>query len=92
MFIAAMSSKCISLVAVLLLWWLCLMCETSIAQRTVLTYNYINFPKQVVALHMPCEESNMFATKCMCHIKCKGSNCDNAKEVCEKYIDRLTNN
>lgn len=46
-----------------------------------------DFPKDQIALHMPCEESNMFATKCMCHIKCKDSSCSNAKILCEKYSD-----
>ncbi len=48
-------------------------------------YTFQNFPKNKIALHMPCEESNMFATKCMCHIKCTDNNCLNAKKICMKY-------
>jgi hypothetical protein len=44
-----------------------------------------DFPKHKVALHMPCEESNMFATKCMCHIKCTEPSCTEAKKLCVKY-------
>lgn len=46
------------------------------------------FPKDKLALHMPCIESNMFATKCMCHLKCTSPNCDNARKICEKYKDK----
>ena len=35
-------------------------------------YTFTNFPKHKIALHFPCQESNMFATKCMCHLKCTG--------------------
>jgi len=28
-------------------------------------FKMAEFPKSKIALHMPCEESNMFATKCM---------------------------
>lgn len=52
------------------------------------TYTFDTFPKDKVAVHMPCEESNMFATKCMCHLKCTDSSCNNAKELCEKYEQR----
>lgn len=38
-----------------------------------------------VALHMPCDESNVFATKCMCHLKCTDSKCSNAIKLCKKY-------
>lgn len=55
----------------------------------ILEYNYNNFPKHIVAMHMPCEESNMFATKCMCHIKCKDNKCRNAWNICKKYENTL---
>lgn len=55
----------------------------------VFEYGYDNFPVEKVALHMPCEESNMFATKCMCHIICSDPKCENAKSLCEKYQKRL---
>ncbi len=48
-------------------------------------YTFQTFPKDKVALHMPCQESNMFATKCMCHLKCTDSKCSNAYKLCEKY-------
>ena len=51
------------------------------------TYSYDSFPKDKVALHMPCEESNIFATKCMCHIKCTDKTCANALRLCVKYKD-----
>jgi hypothetical protein len=51
----------------------------------ILEYDFHKFPKDVVALHMPCEESNMFATKCMCHIRCTDNQCTNARNVCSKY-------
>jgi len=40
----------------------------------------------IVALHFPCKESNMFSTNCACHIKCKSSKCENAVDVCRKYL------
>ena len=52
------------------------------------TYTFQNFPKDKIALHMPCEESNMFATKCMCHLRCTDDTCLNAQELCVKYKDR----
>ena len=44
-----------------------------------------DFPQNQIALHMPCEESNFFATKCMCHIKCTDHSCANAVSLCKKY-------
>ena len=55
----------------------------------VIEHDYNNFPKDVVALHMPCVESNMFATKCMCHLKCTDPSCANAKALCAKYESRF---
>lgn len=66
--------------------WLQVVC---IAVGLVIEHDYNNFPKDVVALHMPCEESNMFATKCMCHIRCIDSSCVNAKALCQKYEKRF---
>jgi hypothetical protein len=60
----------------------------SLCRAVVLEYDYHNFPKDVVALHMPCEESNMFATKCMCHLKCTDTSCNSAKALCAKYEKR----
>jgi len=51
-------------------------------------YVFSEFPKSKIALHMPCEESNMFATKCMCHIKCPEDTCQKAINLCEKYSNR----
>jgi hypothetical protein len=51
----------------------------------VVEYDFNSFPKDLVSLHMPCEESNMFATKCMCHIKCTDPKCNNARSLCSKY-------
>jgi hypothetical protein len=51
-------------------------------------YTFADFPKDKVALHMPCEESNMFATKCMCHLRCTSKSCENAIKICDKYKDR----
>lgn len=59
-----------------------------LAATTVEEYPFEKFPKNVVALHMPCEESNMFATKCMCHIKCTDKLCNNARNLCDKYSER----
>ena len=57
---------------------------------SIVQYDYNNFPSNVVALHMPCQESNMFATKCMCHIKCIDNTCSNAKSICTKYESRYS--
>lgn len=54
----------------------------------VVEYNFNTFPKNIVALHMPCEESNVFATKCMCHIQCTDPTCSNARALCSKYETR----
>lgn len=35
------------------------------AHANVVVMNMAEFPSTEVALHMPCVESNMFATKCM---------------------------
>ncbi len=48
-----------------------------------------DFPNNLkIALHMPCVESNVFATKCMCHIKCTDELCNNAINLCTKYSER----
>ena len=49
------------------------------------TYRLDKFPTGKVALHMPCLESNMFATNCACHIFCTEPRCKRAYQVCEKY-------
>lgn len=67
--------------------WLVLLSVASV-KCVVVEYDYNNFPTDVVALHMPCKESNMFATKCMCHIKCSNAECSNAKDICSKYEKR----
>ena len=56
-----------------------------ISPSEIETYKLNAFPKDVIALHMPCKESNAFATKCMCHIYCKDRQCSNAKAICDKY-------
>lgn len=42
-----------------------------------------------ITMHFSCLESNMFATNCACHLKCKrtktGNSCQNAVELCQKY-------
>ena len=45
------------------------------------------FPKDKVAMHFSCEESNMFATNCACHLRCTESACHNAKRLCVKYAN-----
>ena len=57
--------------------------------QKVKVYTFATFPQNEVALHMPCQESNMFATKCMCHIRCTSPKCDNAIRLCEKYSERF---
>lgn len=49
------------------------------------TYNFHEFPKNKIALHFSCKESNMFATNCACHLRCTDSQCENAKKICKKY-------
>ena len=44
-----------------------------------------SFPHHKISLHMPCVESNMFATNCACHIRCLEPSCKQAWELCEKY-------
>ena len=44
-----------------------------------------SFPRHQIALHFPCAESNMFATNCACHIRCRGRGCSDAVALCEKY-------
>jgi hypothetical protein len=66
---------------------LLLSCKT-IANDDIEVFRMEKFPKDKLALHMPCIESNMFATKCMCHLKCTSPNCDNAKKICDKYKDK----
>lgn len=55
------------------------------AANDIEVYRMDSFPKEKVAMHMPCEESNMFATKCMCHLRCTDQNCGNAIALCQKY-------
>ena len=43
------------------------------------------FPKQKIALHFACKESNMFATNCACHLRCSSPRCPEAIALCEKY-------
>ncbi len=66
----------------------CVLVKLSVTE--IETYTFDNFPKNKIAVHMPCEESNMFATKCMCHLKCTDPSCKNAKELCKKYEIRYT--
>ncbi|RYG66093.1 hypothetical protein EON64_10540 [archaeon] len=50
------------------------------------TYTLSSFPNQrKIALHFPCAESDVFPTKCMCHIRCAGKDCLNARGICVKY-------
>lgn len=50
------------------------------------TFTLSTFPNhRKIAMHFPCAESNVFPTKCMCHIRCLDKECRNAKEVCLKY-------
>ncbi len=55
------------------------------SQNDIEVYQLNSFPNQKVALHMPCEESNVFATKCMCHLRCTDPKCGNAIALCQKY-------
>jgi hypothetical protein len=52
------------------------------------TYRLDNFPKSKTSMHMPCAESEQFATNCACHIKCLDRDCQNAKKLCLKYKDQ----
>ena len=49
------------------------------------TYKLDKFPSSKVSMHFPCKESEVFATNCACHIRCRDRTCDNAKEICYKY-------
>lgn len=53
------------------------------SQVVVLPLN--EFPRDVVALHFPCAESNMFATNCACHLRCRDRGCKDAVQLCERY-------
>lgn len=45
-----------------------------------------DFPNAGIALHFSCPESNMFATNCACHLRCKDVRaCSDAVQLCEKY-------
>eukprot|EP00981_Chlorochromonas_danica_P008951 scaffold2353_cov181-Ochromonas_danica.AAC.8 len=56
--------------------------------KEIEVYTLENFPNhEKVALHMPCEESNVFPTKCMCHIRCADPACLNAKNLCRKKYE-----
>ncbi len=48
-------------------------------------YRLDAFPKDKISRHFGCAESEQFATNCACHIKCRGRDCRNAKEICVKY-------
>lgn len=37
-------------------------------REKIVVMNMNEFPRDEIAMHMPCEESNMFATKCMVHM------------------------
>jgi hypothetical protein len=52
------------------------------------TYRLDEFPEHLVSMHMPCVESEEFATNCACHIKCTSRNCQNAKDICYRYRDK----
>ena len=54
------------------------------------SYRLNSFPHDKIALHMPCVESNMFATNCACHIRCQEPSCKQAWELCEKYKTRYS--
>lgn len=44
------------------------------------------FPRNEIAMHFSCPESNMFATNCACHLRCRdGRTCSDAVAICEKY-------
>lgn len=68
------------------LWWTVFSQEA--VPATIETYTFQNFPKEKVAVHFSCAESNMFATNCACHLRCTDSQCDNAKNVCLKYASK----
>ena len=69
---------------IILLLGLCLLCRG--LENDIEVMKLADFPNNAkIALHMPCVESNMFATKCMCHLKCTDENCQNAINLCNKY-------
>ncbi len=54
----------------------------------IMTLPLDSFPKDVVAHHFSCVESEQFATNCACHIKCRDPMCSNAQKICVKYKDK----
>ena len=48
-------------------------------------YPLDKFPAKLDALHFGCPESEVFATNCACHVRCRGANCANARNLCVKY-------
>ena len=49
------------------------------------TYALDRFPKDKVSVHFGCEESEVFATNCACHIRCKDKTCRSVKEWCYQH-------
>lgn len=84
-----MSAFNLRAVAIFILLLVSLMAESSSDTNQIEILPLSEFNNNLkVSLHMPCEESNMFATKCMCHIKCTDRSCKNAVELCQKYRNR----
>lgn len=68
----------------LFLLWLGFLLQSS---ADVLKMRMEDFPKSSdkIALHFSCQESEVFATNCACHLRCTDSECSNAVRVCKKY-------
>jgi len=58
---------------------------SSLFLKEIEMYKLEAFPRDKVALHFSCAESELFATNCACHVRCRGGGCDNAKKICAKY-------
>lgn len=63
--------------------------SSSSSSSAIEVYDLGAFPNEhKVAMHMPCEESNVFPTKCMCHMRCSDPQCANAANLCRRYESR----
>jgi hypothetical protein len=52
-------------------------------------WTFETFPKDKVALHFACEEENVFATNCACHLHCRTPDCAEAVNLCDAYSSTL---
>lgn len=52
-------------------------------------WTFETFPKNKVALHFACKESNVFSTNCACHLRCRTPDCAEAVSLCDAYSSTL---